>query len=77
MDIASSRRIKLNELFLFRICFHRMSAASVLIQLIHDNLLQPSGAMDIASNRRIKLNGLFLLWTYFHRMSAAPVLIQL
>jgi hypothetical protein len=60
LNIASSRRIKLHEDFLLPTYLHRLSAASVLIQLWLDDPVRTSRALDTASRRRIKLQVLFL-----------------
>jgi hypothetical protein len=67
----------LQVLFPLRIYFHRMIAASVLIQLWRGKILRTSRALDIALSRSIKLQELFLLRIHFHRTIAASVLIQL
>jgi DNA polymerase II small subunit/DNA polymerase delta subunit B len=64
-DIASSRRIKLQDLFLLWVYSQRMSAASLLFPLWRGSLVQLSRASDIASSRRIKLQDAFFLGDYF------------
>jgi hypothetical protein len=76
LDIASIRRIKLQDHFLLRIYFQSMCGASVMIQLGRGSLLQISRALDIASSRRIKLLEHFLLRIFFQSMRAASVMIQ-